>query len=188
MSLFPVVTSFVLGSHLHYCHIFLHCFLDVVSDRTVQRSPSNPWIKKKFFFDDFSIFPFWKLDGHTRNCWGIFFAAIALPPNGLDQRLSHCSLPLCLCSESAHCKTANPDPGSETVVSSPLQASPTVSLPWHQSREFLELQRQKKDKRSLPKGHGFQTAVSLRPVIGWPLPVRTWDLTQLPCCCGPSPS
>lgn len=30
----------------------------------------------------------------------------ALPPNGTDQRLLHCSLPLCLCSEYAHCESA----------------------------------------------------------------------------------
>lgn len=41
--------------------------------------------------------------GYTWSCLGIFFAATALPPNGIDQRLLHCSLPLCLCSESAHC-------------------------------------------------------------------------------------
>nr|XP_035950134.1 CTD small phosphatase-like protein isoform X1 [Halichoerus grypus] len=41
--------------------------------------------------------------GYTRSCLGIFFAAPALPPNGFDQRLLHCSLPLCLCSESAPC-------------------------------------------------------------------------------------
>ncbi|XP_049571886.1 CTD small phosphatase-like protein isoform X1 [Orcinus orca] len=41
--------------------------------------------------------------GYPWSCLGIFFAATVLPPNGIDQRLLHCSLPLCLRSESAHC-------------------------------------------------------------------------------------
>uniref|UniRef100_A0A671G2G6 protein-serine/threonine phosphatase n=1 Tax=Rhinolophus ferrumequinum TaxID=59479 RepID=A0A671G2G6_RHIFE len=79
--------------------------------------------------------------GYTWSCLGIFFAATALPPNGMDQRLLHCSLPLCLCSESAHCSAAHSDGLTITGVP-PTAASPIVPLPWHWPWEFRKVQRQ----------------------------------------------
>lgn len=134
-----VTSAFTL---LPYFCVFFHSVIGF--GRTVTRNPKTLgyiyFLKAclLIFFKDLS-FP---KAGYTWSCLGIFFAATALPPNGIDQRLLHCSLPLCLCSEYAHCYATNLD-RVRNRCPTPWQTAPPVSLPWYCCQECKRVQRQR---------------------------------------------
>lgn len=124
----------------HTTSILLFFSFVVVWGRAVTRN-SNPWIVKKEKICLLIFKSFLSKSWIHMELFGDFFAATALPPNGMDQRLLHCSLPLCLCSESAHCSAAHSDGLTITGVP-PTTASPIVPLLWHWPWEFRKVQRQ----------------------------------------------
>lgn len=93
------------------------CFSVVIGLRRIVTETQDRWIVKSFL----------SKAGYTWRVWD--FAATVLPPNGTDQRLSHCSLPLCLRSEYAHRSAADLD-RVRSRCPAPSSMAPTISLPW----------------------------------------------------------
>lgn len=137
------------------CHTFVLCRHSVIGlGRTVTRNPKT--------LGSLSLsFP---KAGSPWSYLGIFFAATALPPNGIDQRLSHCSLPLCLYAQNPLTAKLQTWTGSErSRCSALLHTAPTVSLPWPWPPGMLKGAKAKKRVRAPPwVRRSFYTAVNIR--------------------------
>lgn len=127
-------------------------------------------------------------------------AATALPPNGTDQRLLHCSLPLCLCSEFAHAHryTAGLDRVRNRCPARPIKHGtnrlPSLALATKNAeghKGVFLINKLINNKGPEQRSGVASTSHRSQHQSLWkssPSRLRTCGLDQPPPPCGPSPS